>query len=303
MGSFVVAFAGLCLAATTCRWNALAREAEFDVTPATTLMVPMRDRVGLATDVYLPAHDGKPLDRKLPAILTRTPYGRTGSDGLGRYYAARGYAVIVQDTRGRYDSEGVWHMLSDDGPDGVDTANWIVAQPWSDGQIGMFGTSYVGGTQHALAMSDCAHLKTVIPVDAMSNLGYASMRNGGAFELRFWNWIFSIGGPGGSRQARDPSTARALKEMMNDRRDYLLNLPLRRGTTPLKLIPEYEEWLVEAMRHGANDEFWRKTTSPTTPSFIAISPSIWSAAGTTPGPATRRPTFRLSRNDCKARSI
>ncbi len=105
-------------------------------------------------------------------------------------------------------------------------------------------------------MSNCAHLKTVIPVDAMSNLGYASMRNGGAFELRFWNWIFSIGGPNGSRQARDPSTARALKEMMSDRRDYLLNLPLRRGTTPLALVPEYEEWLVEAMRHGANDEFW-----------------------------------------------
>ena len=238
--------------------SAAAREPEFDVAPTLGLMVPTRDGVRLATDVYRPARGGEPVTGKFPTILTRTPYGKQGSDALGNYYATRGYAVVVQDTRGRYDSEGVWHMLTDDGRDGVDTAQWIVAQPWSDGQIGMFGTSYVGGTQHALAMENCPHLKTVIPVDAMSNLGYASMRHGGAFELRFWNWIFSIGGPKGSRQARDPETAKVLKEMMDNRRQYLLNLPLRRGTTPLKLIPEYEDWLVEALRHGANDEFWEQ---------------------------------------------
>ncbi len=129
MGKLVLAFVGFCLAACSGLASASAREAEFAVAPATTVMVPMRDSVRLATDVYLPARDGKPVDKKVPAILTRTPYGRTGSGDLGRYYAARGYAVIVQDTRGRYDSEGVWHMLTDDGPDGVDTANWIVAQP------------------------------------------------------------------------------------------------------------------------------------------------------------------------------
>jgi len=256
-GTAHLAFLALAALVALCA-EALAREAEFGVEVRSGLKVPMRDGIKLATDVYLPARDGRPSEEKVPTILTRTPYGKNGSDALGRYYAGHGYAVVVQDTRGRYDSDGVWHMLTDDGPDGVDTANWIVAQPWSDGQIGMFGTSYVGGTQHALAMADCPHLKTVIPVDAMSNLGYASMRNSGAFELRFWNWIFSIGGPKGSRQARDPATAQALKQMMEDRRHYLLNLPLRRGTTPLKLIPEYEEWLVEALRHGANDDFWEQ---------------------------------------------
>ena len=122
----------------------------------------------------------------------------------------------------------------------------------------MIGTSYVGGTQHAMAMEKPPNLVTVIPVDAMSNLGYASMRNGGAFELRFWNWIYSIAGPRGSRQARDPATAQALREMMDNRRHYLLNLPLRRGTTPLKLIPEYEDWLVDAMKNGANGPFWEQ---------------------------------------------
>ncbi len=88
-------------------------------------------------------------------------------------------------------------------------------------------------------------------------MGYASMRNGGAFEMRFWNWIMMNAGRG-SRAARDPQTAAVLKEMADNRHDYLSLLPLRRGTTPLKLAPEYEDWLVEAMRHGANDAFWEQ---------------------------------------------
>ena len=237
---------------------ALARSAQHEVTVEKDVMVPMRDGVKLAADVYLPAAGRAPVDRKLPTILERRPYNKDGCRRSGLYYAARGYAFVAQDTRGRYKSEGVWHMLTDDGRDGYDTAAWISKQPWSDGKIGMIGTSYVGGTQHAMAMEKPPALVTVIPVDAMSNLGYASMRNGGAFELRFWNWIFSIAGPKGSRQARDPATAAMLGEMMDNRRAYLLNLPLRRGTTPLKHAPEYEDWLVEGMRHGANDEFWEQ---------------------------------------------
>jgi len=147
-------------------------------------------------------------------------------------------------------------MVIDDGRDGVDAAAWIARQPWSNGDIGMMGTSYVGGTQHALAMAHSPHLKTIIPVDAVSNPGYQSMRNAGAFELRFFNWIFWLGAAEGSRQARDSATREVLEEMSKNRRQYLVSLPLRKGTTPLKLAPEYEEWLVEAMRHGANDAFW-----------------------------------------------
>ena len=258
--------------ARACRWPAIgpllvvlvfvarchADEATYGVAVEKDMMMPMRDGVRLATDIYLPARDGQPIDDRCPTILMRTPYGKSGAYPDGQYFAAHGYAVVVQDTRGRYGSEGVWHMLNDDGRDGYDACGWIGRQPWSNGKLGTIGTSYVGGTQHALAMERPAELVTAIPVDAMSNLGYASMRNGGAFELRFWNWIYSIAGPKGSRQSRDPATAAVLEDMMDHRRDYLLNLPLRRGTTPLKLIPEYEDWLVEAMRHGANDNFWRQ---------------------------------------------
>jgi putative CocE/NonD family hydrolase len=234
---------------------ALAREAVYEVEVEANVMVPMRDGVRLATDIYRPAKDGEPLTEPLPAILTRLPYNKDGQKSIGRYYAARGYVFVAQDTRGRYQSEGVWHMLTDDGPDGYDTAKWLIQQPWSNGKFGMMGTSYFGGTQHAMAMAKAPGLVTVIPVDAMANLGYQSMRNAGAFELRFWNWILLNAGRG-SRQARDPATATMLREMADQRIAYLQNLPLRPGTTPLKFTPEYEQWLVEAMRHGANGKFW-----------------------------------------------
>ena len=234
---------------------ASARDAQYQVVTRTNVMVPMRDGVKLATDLYLPAKDGVVAAEKYPAILTRLPYNKNGGKRFGEYYAARGYVFVAQDTRGRYASEGVWHMMTDDGPDGVDCAAWIGRQPWSNGKIGMIGTSYVGGTQHAMALAHAPELATVIPVDAMSNLGRQSMRNGGAFELRFWNWIMLNAGRG-SRASHDPAVAPALVEMANSRFHYLANLPLRRGTTPLKFAPEYEDWLVEAMRHGADDEFW-----------------------------------------------
>lgn len=231
--------------------------APYEVTVKKDVMVPMRDGIHLATDIYLPTQDGKPIDEKLPTILERLPYNKDGCGGPGRYYASHGYAFVAQDTRGRYKSEGVWHMLTDDGIDGADAAAWIADQPWSDGKIGMIGTSYIGGTQHAMAMEKVPELVTIIPVDAMSNLGHASMRNGGAFELRFWNWIMFTS-PKGSRASRDPGTQAVLQEMSDNRRIYLQNLPLRRGTTPLKLAPECEDWLVKAMKHGANDEFWEQ---------------------------------------------
>ncbi|MCA9132294.1 MAG: CocE/NonD family hydrolase, partial [Planctomycetales bacterium] len=219
------------------------------------VMVPMRDGVRLATDIYRPAHEGKALEEALPTILTRLPYNKRGAKSMGAYYATHGYVFVAQDTRGRYNSEGVWHMLTDDGPDGVDCAAWIGQQSWSDGKIGMIGTSYVGGTQHAMALAGAPQLKTVIPVDAMANMGRQSIRNAGAFELRFWNWIFLNAGRG-SRASQHDGTAAVLSEMADQRFSYLDNFPTRRGQTPLALSPEYEDWLLSAMEHGPNDEFW-----------------------------------------------
>ena len=78
----------------------------------------------------------------------------------------RGYNVVANDVRGRYASKGTWRLLVDDPKDGYDVVEWIAAQPWSDGKVGTFGTSYPGGTQHALAEMKPPHLTTMIPIDA-----------------------------------------------------------------------------------------------------------------------------------------
>lgn len=222
------------------------------------VMVAMRDGVRLATDLYFPARDGVKLEGKFPAILERTPYNKDrAATDWALDFVSRGYVVISQDTRGRYNSEGIWHMMIDDVPDGFDTASWILKQPWSDGGFATLGTSYVGGTQHALAETEPPGLKAMIPVDAVSNAGYFGMRNGGAFELRFLNWIFTLGAPSGSRASRDPGTKMVLEEAAKNVRQYL-ELPFRKGMTPLRLAPEYEEWLVWAMSHGENDTYWKQ---------------------------------------------
>lgn len=147
--------------------------------------VAMRDGVHLATDIYIPAQNGAPTQGRFPAILERTTYNKDGSaEAWAYFFASHGYVCVVQDTRGRYRSEGIWHMMIDDAPDGFDTAAWIVKQPWSNGEFGTVGTSYSGGTQHALAITNPPGLKAIVPVDAVSNAGYFGMRNGGAFEQR-----------------------------------------------------------------------------------------------------------------------
>ena len=120
-----------------------------DAVPIPTILqdvaVPMRDGIELSTDVYLPAGWDAASGVKLPTLLTRTPYGkrqpvavgRPGMADFGAYFAAHGYAVVIQDVRGRFASAGTWRMLYDDGADGVDTCAWIGKQTWSDGQVAL----------------------------------------------------------------------------------------------------------------------------------------------------------------------
>src|SRR5207302_398869 len=131
----------------------VAAETPGDVALAVDVMIPMRDGAALAADVYRPARDGVPIEGRFPALLMRTPYNKeVRAAPFARYFASRGYVVVVQDVRGRYRSQGRWRPLSDDGRDGYDTTQWIGHHSWSDGGIGTVGTSYEGGTQHALAI-------------------------------------------------------------------------------------------------------------------------------------------------------
>ena len=241
-------------------------EAPYEIIVRKNVMIATRDGVKLATDIYLPGRNGVVAPGRFPAILERTPYNKDGSQSWASYFVPRGYVTVAQDVRGRFGSGGNWRPHRDDGSDGYDTAKWIGEQPWSDGGIGTVGTSYPGGTQHALAIANAPHLKAMIPVDAMSNYGRYGIRHNGAFELRWLNWIFTLGNPNSAgsnakasavRAASDPKAAPALEELRDHVREYARGLPLWPGTTPLRFAPDYERWLIEAMRHGDYDEYWK----------------------------------------------
>lgn len=127
------------------------------------------------------------------------------------------------------------------------------------------GSSYAGATQHALAIGNAPYVKAMVPRNAMSDFGRYGVRHNGAFELRFFNWVFTLGNASGTpnallaakRAASDPEAAQALVDMGMHVPEYVRGLPLRPGATSLKFAPDYETWLIEAMSHGDYDEFWK----------------------------------------------
>ena len=137
--------------------------------------------------------------------------------------------MVANDVRGRYASEGTWRLIVDDPQDGFEVVEWIARQDWSDGKVGTFGTSYPGGTQHALAEMNPPHLTTMVPIDAVSNCGVSGMRHGGAFELRFMNWIFQTGAPNSKAALADPALRQALIESGRRIRQHADSLPVRPG--------------------------------------------------------------------------
>ncbi len=246
-----------------------AQDAPYETGARQTFLVAMRDGVRLATDVYLPSRNGAPAAGHFPAVLERTPYNKTAIGAAARWLNPHGYAVVVQDVRGRYASEGHWEPLRKDPQDGYDTAKWIGEQPWFDGSLGTMGSSYDGATQHAMAIAGAPHLKAMIPRNAMTDFGRYGVRHNGAFELRWFNWVLTLGNaagtanalPAAERAASDPAAAPALADLETRVREYVRGLPLRAGTTPLKFAPDYETWLIEALRHGDYDDFWKNAGS------------------------------------------
>jgi uncharacterized protein len=244
-------------------------ESPYEVVAMKNEMVAMRDGVKLATDIYRPARNGSAVAGKFPVILERTPYNKNSLSTAASHFVPHGYIVIAQDVRGRYKSEGHWFPIRQDPEDGFDTAKWIGSQPWCDGNIGTMGSSYDGATQHALAIANAPYVKAMIPRNAMSDFGRYGVRHNGAFELRFFNWVLTLGNPSptgneraaAERAAIDPAAASALVQMGDQVRDYIRGLPLRPGTTPLKFAPDYEAWLVESMSHGDYDGFWKNSGS------------------------------------------
>jgi putative CocE/NonD family hydrolase len=125
--------------------------------------VRMRDSVTLGADVYLPQESEN--GERWPAVLVRTPYNRKSVNARSyRSFTRRGYVVVVEDVRGRYGSRGEFGRISQEGPDGSDTINWIAAQSWSNGRVAMAGSSFLGVTQWWAAVQNNPHLLAISPM-------------------------------------------------------------------------------------------------------------------------------------------
>src|SRR5579859_1093220 len=155
--------------------------------------VRMRDGIVLRANIYRPAAEGS-----YPVLLTRLPYGKDfplGSSVLEPAQAARrGYILVVQDTRGRFTSEGDWYPLRDEGPDSYDTIEWAAALPGSNGKVGMYGASYFGFTQWVGAIERPPHLAAMFPHVTWADPHDGVFSRGGALELGIQaSWLLETG--------------------------------------------------------------------------------------------------------------
>jgi putative CocE/NonD family hydrolase len=140
----------------------------------------MCDGVKLYADLYRPVREGR-----FPVVIVRTPYGKQ-RDGIHQtkiLFAQRGYAVLVQDTRGRYESKDAWDPFRNEAPDGCDTVEWAASQPWSNGKIGMDGGSYLGYVQWQVASLTPPHLVAIYPSLASTSLYRNTFFHGSAVKL------------------------------------------------------------------------------------------------------------------------
>jgi putative CocE/NonD family hydrolase len=203
--------------------------------------MPMRDGAFLAADVFLPAAPGR-----YPVILERTPYLRARDRNVkaGHEWAARGYAFVKQDVRGRGDSAGTYTFLSNDTQDGFDSVEWLAGQDWSNGRVGMVGASYSAATAWLAARARPPHLVAIVPRAPCGRYFDELPYLGGAFMLEWAvRWISGISAP-----APEGSAAPDLAQVHRHRPLLTVDEALGRP------MPIYREFLT----HPTMDSYWKK---------------------------------------------
>ena len=226
------------------------------------LVQPMRDGTPLRADVYLPEGDGP-----FPALVERTPYGKENSPekqvGAPEFFASQGYAVVVQDVRGRFASEGRFVPFHDDGwganRDGYDTVEWIAAQPWCAGKVGTIGGSYAGATQYRLAPTRPPHLVAMYVRESSADYWAEWVYHGGAFELGFmFEWTVRWTHNNLARLARSAEEHKARKGILEraiaEAPSWHRRLPL--GPNPL--VEGLDDWYNEFLAHPEDGPYWQR---------------------------------------------
>jgi len=235
-------------------WAQYSVKAQFDV------KVPMRDGTMLSCDIYRPDTTGK-----FPVLLQRTPYGNYGPE-QGYRYASKGYVVVMQDVRGKNDSDGKFNPFVNEITDGYDSQQWCGTQSWSNGKVGTYGGSYVGATQWLPARMANEHLSCMFTVVAASDYYRHWIYSGGVFAHSFntmWGAL-SVSARVGQNMAAEPLDW-----------DAVFN------TLPMKNIPEAlgrnVPWFGDWLAHPLYDEYWQKLSI--TPTYDKISVPVFHIGG------------------------
>ncbi|RMG49481.1 MAG: CocE/NonD family hydrolase [Acidobacteria bacterium] len=204
--------------------------------------VRMSDGTRLSADVYLPGKGGP-----YPVLLTRTPYDNMGEREVSRarFFASHGYGVVVQDVRGRYDSDGRFYPLLHEAQDGYETLQWCARQPWCNGEIGTYGGSYAAATEWLAAALRPEHLKAMVSIFAASDYHEDWVYKGGAFQLSFnltWGAFLVDGRTNQSPKVIDWTTVFSHLP--------LTELPQRVG----RRSRPFQDWL----KHPEDGAYWRR---------------------------------------------
>ncbi len=221
--------------------------------------IAMRDGIRLSTNIYRPDTAGV-----FPVILIRTPYGNGGAGNKdGHFFAERGYVYIVQDVRGRYESEGQFYAMQSEWDDGCDMHQWTGSQAWCNGSIGTTGGSYVGFTQWMPAATS-VYLKTMIPGVTFSDFYSTVYQNGAFFLSLFGPWSIEMSQP-----------FFVPNEYIQQRMDsVLLTLPLNEIDKAMGWrVPFLRDWL----SHPDRDIFWDATSVGD--NYSKITASVYNIGG------------------------
>ncbi|WP_426522767.1 CocE/NonD family hydrolase [Streptomyces sp. MH13] len=214
--------------------------------------VPMRDGVLLSADLYRPETSGA-----VPVLIRRTPYGKAGNPGGASVDGLRlvrsGYALLVQDVRGRFASGGTFEPYWNEAADGADTVAWAVGQSWCDGSAGLFGRSYEGMSALLAAGERPSGLAAIAPHVAGSGFDEGWTRQGGAFQLGFLlYWVLYdllLSGAG----LAEPELAEVAGAV--DRIDALYEDPDAAADLLDRLAPYYRQWL----EHPSGHPYWKRS--------------------------------------------
>src|SRR5256714_1550588 len=207
--------------------------------------IKMRDGVSLVADIYKPRGEGK-----FPVLLERTPYDRKGESSMAYDLCSHGYVVVLEDTRGRYESGGDFYPFRDESQDGFDTVEWTARLDYADGKVGMFGGSYVGATQMLAAMARPPHLVAIFPYVTGSDYYDGWTYQNGVLMQWFtssWTSILAV------------DTLRRWAAGNSKPQEWVATLPVENYpvlTLPDigSLAPYFRDW----MEHERSDAYWRR---------------------------------------------